>query len=165
MDTARYLVDSEMAALLAAPDRSTTQGRRDYALLLLLSETCARPGEVTRLRTGDFSLASRESNWVRVHSKTATTRPLQLSSITADAIAEVIAGRLPHEYVFLNAKGEPMTTVSIDSMVARHARRVSIKMPGLATKRVSAVSIRNAQIIRIIGHSHTDLLRHYLGGK
>jgi integrase/recombinase XerD len=165
MDTAEYLSGSEMTALLAAPDRSTTKGRRDYALLLLLFETCGRAGELARLRIGDFALASRESNWVQIHGKTDKTRPLRLSSINADAIAEVIAARLPHEHVFLNAKGEPMTTVSIDSMVARYARRVSVKMPGLAAKRVSAVSIRNAQIIRIIGHSRTDSLRHYLSGK
>jgi integrase len=59
MDTAQYLSDSEMAALLAAPDRYTMQGRRNYALLLLLSETCAPAGEVTRLRIGDFALTSR----------------------------------------------------------------------------------------------------------
>lgn len=164
MGTTHYLEDSEIAALLAAPDRSTTQGIRDYALLLLLSETFARAGEVARLRIADFALTSSESKWVQIRGKTGKTRPLQLS-ITADAIAAVIAGRLPHEYVFLNDKGEPMTTFSIHLMVARYARRVSVRMPGLAAKRVSAVSIRNAQIIRIIGHSRTDSLRYYLGGK
>jgi integrase len=66
MDTARYLVDSELSALLAVPDRSTTRGRGDYALLLLLSQTCSRLGEVTRLRIGDFALTSRESNWIQI---------------------------------------------------------------------------------------------------
>src|SRR5438132_1335277 len=35
----------EMDALLAAPERSTTQGRRDYALLLFLYNTGARADE------------------------------------------------------------------------------------------------------------------------
>ena len=37
-----YLEQSEMEALLAAPDRRTPQGQRDYALLLFLYNTGAR---------------------------------------------------------------------------------------------------------------------------
>jgi hypothetical protein len=102
---------------------------------------------------------------VQLSAKTNKTRALQLSSITADAVADVIAGRLPHEYVFLNANGEPMTTFSIDSMVARYARRVSVTMPELGAKRVSVPSIRNAQIVSLIGNARADSLRHRPAGK
>ena len=37
-----YLEPSEIEALLAAPDRRTAQGQRDYALLLFLYNTGAR---------------------------------------------------------------------------------------------------------------------------
>jgi integrase/recombinase XerD len=40
-----YLEKSEIDALLAAPNRNTTQGRRDYALLLFLYNTGARADE------------------------------------------------------------------------------------------------------------------------
>jgi len=39
--TITYLEKSEMDALLSAPDQSTDQGRRDYALLLFLYNTGA----------------------------------------------------------------------------------------------------------------------------
>ena len=44
-----YLDKPEMDALLAAPDRSTTQGRRDYALLLFLYNTGARADEAAHV--------------------------------------------------------------------------------------------------------------------
>ena len=45
-----YLPRPEVEALLAAPDRSTWGGRRDYALLLTLYNSGARVSEVTTLK-------------------------------------------------------------------------------------------------------------------
>jgi integrase/recombinase XerD len=44
------LTRPEVEALLAAPDRSTWGGRRDYALLLTLYNSGARVSEVTTLQ-------------------------------------------------------------------------------------------------------------------
>src|SRR5207245_10320460 len=44
------LARPEVEALLAAPDRSTWGGRRDYALLLTLYNSGARVSEVTTLK-------------------------------------------------------------------------------------------------------------------
>lgn len=44
-----YLEKPEMDALLNAPDRSTKQGRRDYALLLFLYNSGARASEAAQL--------------------------------------------------------------------------------------------------------------------
>ena len=52
-----YLEKSEMDALLAAPDRNSAQGRRDYALLLFLYNTGARADEAAQLSVGDLRLA------------------------------------------------------------------------------------------------------------
>src|SRR5215207_6192898 len=52
-----YLEQSEMEALLAAPDRRTPQGQRDYALLLFLYNTGARADEAAQLTIGDLRLA------------------------------------------------------------------------------------------------------------
>lgn len=51
-----YLDKPEMDALLRAPDASTPQGRRDYALLLFLYNTGARADEVARLTIADVSI-------------------------------------------------------------------------------------------------------------
>jgi integrase/recombinase XerD len=51
-----YLEKVEMDAVLAAPDPSTAQGRRDHALLLFLYNTGARADEVAQARIEDLTL-------------------------------------------------------------------------------------------------------------
>jgi integrase/recombinase XerD len=49
-----YLERSEMEALLNAPDKTTEQGQRDYALLLFLYNTGARADEAAQLLIDDL---------------------------------------------------------------------------------------------------------------
>lgn len=49
----RWYSDDQVAALLAAPDRSTWQGVRDHAVLRVLADTGLRGSEVARLARGD----------------------------------------------------------------------------------------------------------------
>ena len=56
--TVTFLDADEMAALLAAPDRSTWAGRRDHALLLLALQTGLRASELVGLRCGDVVLGT-----------------------------------------------------------------------------------------------------------
>ena len=49
----RGIGGEQVAAMLASCDRSTPMGRRDYAILLLLSRLGMRNGEVARLELGD----------------------------------------------------------------------------------------------------------------
>ena len=51
-----YLQAEELEAILAAQDRSTTQGRRDHALLLFLARTGARVSEAVAVNVGDLRL-------------------------------------------------------------------------------------------------------------
>lgn len=55
-----YFEKAEMDALLAAPDRRTPQGQRDYALLLFLYNTGARADEAAQLKVGNLELAKRK---------------------------------------------------------------------------------------------------------
>lgn len=51
-----YLEKDEIDAILAAPDRSTTQGQRDHRLLLFLYNSGARADEAAHLTIGDLNL-------------------------------------------------------------------------------------------------------------
>ena len=53
-----FLQQSELDALLAAPDRSTWHGRRDHALLVLAAQTGLRVGELTALNIHDLHLGT-----------------------------------------------------------------------------------------------------------
>ena len=57
-----YLIEPEIDALLAAPDRSTWTGRRDHALLVLGVQTGLRATELAGLRRQDLQL--QDGAWV-----------------------------------------------------------------------------------------------------
>ena len=141
-----YLEKSEMDALLAAPDRRTPQGQRDYALLLFLYNTGARADEAAQLTIVDLQLASapeRDLSSVQIRGKGNKLRRCPLWPHTVSELTSLIGGRVPQEHVFLNRCGQPITRFGIHTMVERYVARVSAKMPALATKRVSPHSLRH----------------------
>jgi integrase/recombinase XerD len=56
-----WLTEAEIAALLAAPDRTTWAGRRDHALILLAAQTGLRISELTGLATGRSAAGRRRT--------------------------------------------------------------------------------------------------------
>ena len=50
----RFLKGEDVACLLRSCNRSTPQGQRDYAILLLLARLGLRPGEVVAMTVDDF---------------------------------------------------------------------------------------------------------------
>jgi integrase/recombinase XerD len=141
-----YLEQSEMEALLAAPDRRTPQGQRDYALLLFLYNTGARADEAAQLTIGNLELAptpARDLSSVQIHGKSNKLRRCPLWPHTASALTALLKDRAQHEHVFLNRCGRPITRFGIHTMVERYVKRVSTKLPALAIKRVSPHSLRH----------------------
>ena len=53
-----WLTDPELAALIAAPNRSTWAGRRGHALILLAAQTGLRLSELTGLTIGDIHVGA-----------------------------------------------------------------------------------------------------------
>lgn len=74
-----YLDRSEIEAVLARVDRSTTDGRRDYALLTTMFNTGARVQEVIDLRANDLQLTRieriRPANALRYEGGLDRSRP------------------------------------------------------------------------------------------
>lgn len=141
-----YLEKSEMDALLAAPDRQSAQGRRDYTLLLFLYNTGARADEAAQLSVGDLRLTQvphRDHSSVQIHGKGNKLRFCPLWPHTVRELAALVDEKAPTERVFINRCGRPLTRFGIHIMVKRYAVRVSARMPGLAVKRVSPHSIRH----------------------
>lgn len=127
-----YLEKPEMDALLAAPDRGNSQGRRDHALLLFLYNTGARADEAAQLKIDDLVMAQvplRESSSVRIRGKGNKVRSCPLWSQTVAALAPLVGDRAPTEAVFLNRCRRPITRFGIHTMVERYARTVSLRFP------------------------------------
>jgi integrase/recombinase XerD len=148
-----YLEKSEMDALLAAPDRTTAQGRRDYALLLFLYNTGARADEAAQLKIGDLDIANvpqRDLSSAQIRGKGNKLRRCPLWSHTVDSLAVFTNGRVPSEHVFLNRCKRPITRFGIHTMVERHVERISAQMPSLASKQVSPHSIRHTTATHLL---------------
>jgi site-specific recombinase XerD len=142
--TTRMVIPSldkpEMYALLDAPDRQTSQGQRDYALLLFLYNAGTRADEAAQLIIRDLHSASR---FVRILGKGGKERHCPLWAVTVETITLLIANRSPSERVFLNRCRRPLTRFGIHALVERYALQARAKMPSLASKRVSPHTIRH----------------------
>lgn len=143
-----YLDKPEMHALLKAPDQRTGLGPRDHALLLFLYNTGARAGEAARLIVADLALRSSPS--VRIVGKGNKTRHCPLWPTTANALNRIVAGRDPHEAVFLNRQHRPITRFGIHALVKRYIAKVSCQMPSLHTKQISTHTIRHTTAVHLL---------------
>jgi len=142
-----YLDKPEMDALLAAPDRETSQGRRDYALLLFLYNSGARADEAAQLVIRDLHAATL---FVRIIGKGNKERQCPLWQATGEVLSSLIANRSSEQRVFLNRSAHPITRFGIYAMVERYAKKVGAKMPSLANKRVSPHTIRHSTACHLL---------------
>lgn len=148
-----YLEKTEMDALLAAPDRSTAQGCRDYALLLFLYNTGARADEAAQLRIENLDLAQslkQITSFVRIRGKGNKVRVCPLWATTANEIGVLIKGRSLSEKVFLNRCNQSITRFGIHSMVERYSKQLLPRMPSLSKKRVSPHTIRHTTACHLL---------------
>lgn len=148
-----YLEKLEIDALLAAPDRSTALGRRDYTVLLFLYNTGACADEAAQLRISDLELASlsnRQQSLVRILGKGSKQRRCPLWLDTAKELRFLAEGRSAGEHVFLNRLGQPFTRFGIHTLVERCVTQASECMPSLAKKRISPHTIRHTTATHLL---------------
>src|SRR6266446_7142651 len=130
-----YLEKSEMDALLAAPDLTTAQGRRDHAVLQFLYNAGSRADETAQVRIGDLSLPQvpeRDLASVLIRGKGNKPRSCPLWASTVSELLPLIGKRGASEHVFLNRRGQPLTRFGIHALVERYAARVAEKLPAMA---------------------------------
>lgn len=162
-----YLEKNEMNALLAAPNRATNQGKRDYALLLFLYNTGARADEAAQLKIKDLDIAhdvKKNFSLVLIKGKGNKQRRCPLWSNTVNEMNSLIQGRKQDEHVFLNCRKEPITRFGIHAMVRRYAKKLTCEYPSLEKKRISPHTIRHTTATHLL-HAGVDIntIRAWLG--
>ena len=151
VSTMAYLEKNEIDAVLAAPNRHHAQGRRDYALLLLLYNTGARASEAVQLTVADLALGSSPS--ARFFGKGRKIRTCPLWASTVSVLRELLGTRRggPAEaLVFLNVRGKPMTRFGVHALVSRSVEKASKTLPTLLDKRISPHSIRHTTAVHLL---------------
>lgn len=76
-----YLTDSEVTALLAAPDQTTKAGRRDHAMFQLAVTAGLRVCELTGLEIGDVHLGTGPHVFCRGKGRKNRTTPLDHQTV------------------------------------------------------------------------------------
>jgi integrase/recombinase XerD len=137
-----YLEKSEVDSLLAAPDQSSSQGRRDHALLLFLYNSGARVSEATSLRIGDIDWHSKS---VRITGKGNKQRRCPLWPATLKHLHQLVSERPAEAYLFLNCRGEPLTRYGIHTLVERYIAKLRSSVPSLQGKRTSRYPAYDSQ--------------------
>ena len=146
-----YLDKHEIDALLAAPDRSHAQGRRDHALLLFLYNTGARATEAALVSVADLILGTSPS--VRFDGKGHKIRTCPLWPHTAKILQGLLGERIngPRDSpVFLNVRGQPITRYGVHALVARTVDKAAETAPSLRDKRVSPHTIRHTTAVHLL---------------
>jgi integrase/recombinase XerD len=142
-----------MDALLAAPDRQTAQGQRDYAVILFLYNTGARADETAQLKISHLDLSQTKERYqssVKIHGKGNKLRRCPLWPQTVAELTSLIEQRPPSERVFLNRCRRPLTRFGIHTLIERYAARVSEQILSLKTKRVSPHTVRHTTATHLL---------------
>jgi integrase/recombinase XerC len=119
----------EVSTLLEAPDASEPLGCRDRAILETLYSSGVRAAELAGLGIGDVDLIG---GTMRVLGKRKKQRIAHLGSYAVATLRDYLRvraelGRPRHDRLFVNAKGGPLTTRSVQRIVEKYARQV---LPG-----------------------------------
>jgi integrase/recombinase XerC len=116
----------DVSALLDAPDCSEPAGVRDKAILETLYSSGIRAAECAGLSLRDVDMLGGTLN---VMGKRRKQRIAHLGSYAAEALQNYLAvrgqfGEVKHDRLFVNQKGGPLTTRSIQRVVEKYVRLV-----------------------------------------
>jgi site-specific recombinase XerD len=128
----RSLPWETVQSFLKAIDRSTSKGRRDYAMFLLITTYGLRTSEVAALRLDDIEWRAARLRVPRPKSKTPIVLPL--SKEVGAAIADYLRrGRLPlrHREVFLRVRAPagPLLPTAVTNAFQTWTRRGRLAIP------------------------------------
>lgn len=147
-----YLTDPEMQALLDAPDRATSIGRRDHALLLLAMQTGLRVSELTALTCDTVHLGA--GAHVRCHGKGRKERITPLRRETRTVLKAWLTERVaaPSAPLFPGPRGEHLSRDAVRRLVDRHVATAAASCPSLANKSVSPHTLRHSCAMNLRRH-------------
>jgi site-specific recombinase XerD len=145
-----YLEKEEMDALLAAPDQSTRQGQRDYAILLFLYNSGARVSEAVRVSIEDVQADPTGSGTVKLHGKGQKVRFCPLWRKTMRELSVLAEDRSTTGTLFLNRSGQALTRFGIHTLVERHVQFAVKQVPSLKAKRISPHTIRHTTATHLL---------------
>jgi len=139
-----FLTPVEVDALIAAPDQSRWEGRRDRVLMLLAIQTGLRVSELTGLNCGDITLGTGAS--VRCEGKGRKQRAVPLTSPVEALLQVWLTERAGHaaDPLFPTRTGRRLSRDAIALRVSTHAATAAQRCPSLLSKRIHPHVLRHS---------------------
>jgi len=145
-----YLTNTEVTALLAAPDQTTRAGRRDHAMFQLAVTAGLRVSELTELQVRDIHLGA--GAHVLCHGKGRKNRTTPLDRQTVQVLKTFITER-PSDaegFVFPTRTGTQMSRDGVAARLTRHTATAAMSCPSLTTKTVTPHVLRHTAAMRLL---------------
>jgi site-specific recombinase XerD len=138
-----FLAPAEVDALIAAPDQSRWEGRRDRALMLLAIQTGLRVSELTGLNCGDLTLGVGAN--VRCEGKGRKQRAVPLTDPVQALLRVWLTERagLPAAPLFPTRAGRRLSRDAVALRVSTHAATAATRCPSLQGKPIHPHVLRH----------------------
>lgn len=171
-----YLSQDELDTLLAAPDRGSPGGERDYALILFLGRTGARVSEAIAVSVRDLRL---DRPWqVLLRGKGSKERVVPIAEDTAGVLRGLCRARATSrdaDPVFVNTRGHRLTRFGVTHILRRAVERAAESRPALAARTISPHTLRHSAAMHLLqsgvdittiqswlGHVSVNTTHHYV---
>jgi integrase/recombinase XerD len=140
----------EMEAILAAPDLTNWQGRRDHALLLTLYNSGARVSEVISLQRGQVNFGV--TTFLQLHGKGRKERTVPLWTKTSRALQAWFreVERTSHQIAFPNARGKPLSRDGAEYILHQAVTRAIETCESLRGRKISPHTLRHTTAMHLL---------------
>lgn len=151
-----FLTRPEVDALLAAPDRGSRSGRRDYALLTMAVQTGLRVSELADLHRANVALG--HGAHVHVHGKGRKERITPLTGHTTTILRAWLDEHDGHDDspVFPGPSERPLGRDAIRKLVVKHAHSAARDCSSLAAKKIGTHTLRHTCAMNLL-QANVDL--------
>lgn len=170
--------DEELQAIFSQIDRSTDQGRRDYAVFLLALRTGLRESDICRLKLSDIDWNNRTICIIQKKTKVSIQLPLTID--VGNAIADYVLHsryKTDNPYVFLRIRKtpslEPMEPTSFNGYLRKYTEKAGLMRNGWDGKSFHALrrtagtkmiiaGVPLSTVSQVLGHTHPESAKNYI---
>jgi site-specific recombinase XerD len=145
-----FLARAEIEAILAAPDKRTWLGRRDYTLLLVAVQTGLRLSELIGLDRDAVTLGT--AAHVLCLGKGRKERRTPLTRIARAALQAWLKepARGGTSVLFPNIHGKRLSPDAVQFLLAKHVKAARERCPSLRHKRISPHVLRHTAAMELL---------------